>query len=313
MNWPMSGGCDADETAVKIMRKWGYNVKKVEENKGTILFPKGVFWGRSLTACGGSDDLPRKEGFEPYAEEGFDFVDFNDAVALEAKLKSNKNIVGFICEPIQGENGIILPKNNYLKEVRRLTKKYNVLLAFDEIQSGLGRAGYMLGYHYESKDIRPDMVVLAKSLSGGMFPVSTVLADKEIFEPMRGSFHGTTYSGHALSLAVAEASLKVIVEEGLCENSLKMGEIFRGELEELKKYSFIKDIRGSGLFNAIEFQKDIKFTNQEYVLETLKRGLLMRHTKTHIIRALPPLIIDQDTLLKGIKVIKEVAAEMAKR
>lgn len=205
---PMNSGVEAVETACKIARKWGYTVKGVEENKANILFPTNCFWGRSIAAISGCDDESRMANFGPFAP-GFDIVKYGNIKALESKFKKDKNIVAYVMEPIQGEAGVIIPPEGYLEQVAALCKQYNVLLICDEVQTGLGRTGKMMAYEH-SKGVKPDMICVGKALSGGLMPVSGVLADAHIMDVIQPGDHGSTYGGCAIACATAKAALQVI-------------------------------------------------------------------------------------------------------
>lgn len=216
---PMNSGVEAVETACKIARKWGYTVKKVEANQASIVFPSNCFWGRSIAAISGCDDESRMANFGPLAP-GFEIVEYGNIKALEKKFKANKNIVAYCLEPIQGEAGVIIPPEGYLKQVRELCTKYNVLMICDEVQTGLGRTGKMMAYEHE-EGAKPDMICVGKALSGGLMPVSGVLSSAPIMDVIRPGDHGSTYGGCAIACATAKAALQVIVDEGLVENSRK--------------------------------------------------------------------------------------------
>ena len=221
---PMDTGVEGGETANKIARKWGYEKKGIEENKAKIIFAHGNFWGRTLAAISTSDDPLSYKGFGPYMP-GYDLIPYNDLESLEEKLK-DKNVCAFMVEPIQGEAGVVVPDEGYLSEVRKLCTKYNVLFIADEVQTGIARTGKMLATDHE--DARPDILILGKALSGGVLPVSAVLADDEIMMCIKPGEHGSTYGGNPLACAVAKAALEVIKDENLEDNALKMGEVFRG-------------------------------------------------------------------------------------
>lgn len=228
-----------------MARRWGYVVKGVEANKAEVIFPKGCFWGRSITAISGCDDPQRYTNFGPFTP-GFPLVPYNDLDALENLLKSNPNIVAYMCEPIQGEGGVIMPSVDYLKKAHAILKKYNCLMICDEIQTGLGRTGKMLCADH-TEGFRPDMVTLGKSLSGGLVPLSCVLADDEIMLTIKPGEHGSTFGGNAIACAVGKTALEVIIDEELCQRSTENGKYL---LDELKKVDskLIKESRGLGLF-----------------------------------------------------------------
>lgn len=243
----MNTGCEGGETAIKIARKWGYTVKGVTPNKATMIMPKGTFWGRSITASGACDDPIRYTNFGPFTA-GFKLVKYNDLKALEKMLASSSDIVGYMPEPIQGESGVIIPDEGYIKGAAELCKKYNVLFMCDEVQTGFGRTGKMMCYEHD-KGPKPDMLILGKALSGGMMPVSAVLADKHIMDVIGPGDHGSTYGGNPLACAVAKRAVEVLVEDGLVENSKEVGDFMLNELKDrLGKHNLVKEIRGKGLF-----------------------------------------------------------------
>jgi ornithine--oxo-acid transaminase len=242
---PSSSGVEACETAVKLARRWGYVVKGVPDGKAEVLFPNGTFWGRSIAAISGCDDPSRYAGFGPLAP-GFPLIPYDDLPALEKVLSENPNIVAYMVEPIQGEGGVIIPQDKYLSKCQKICKKYNVLMISDEIQSGLGRAGKMLCSDYD-EDYRPDMVTLGKSLSGGMLPVSVVLADDEIMLNIKPGEHGNTFGGNALACATSKTAIEVLIDEEMCQRSIDGGAYLIGELSRLDS-SLVKESRGKGLF-----------------------------------------------------------------
>jgi len=301
---PMNTGVEGGETAIKLARLWGYKVKKVENEKATVLMARNNFWGRTITACSSSSDSSCYENFGPYTP-GFQFVDFNCLNSLEEKLKNNPNIVAYMVEPIQGEAGIIVPDNNYFTNVSKLCKKYNVLLIFDEVQTGIGRTGKMLAS--EIWNVRPDILILGKALSGGMMPISAVLADNEIMELMKPGIHGSTFGGNPLACKIAIEAVKIINDEHLLSNSTELGDIFRNSLINYKD-KIIKDIRGIGLMNAIEFYNEDDANN--FVKLCMMKGLLCKSTHSTTIRMCPPLVINKSEMENSLKIIKEVLEEV---
>jgi ornithine--oxo-acid transaminase len=294
---PMNSGVEACETAIKISRKWGYEKKNIEYNKAINLFCYNNFWGRTISALSSSNDKSCYNNFAPYTP-GFELIEYNNLNVLENKLKSNPNIVSFMLEPIQGEAGVILPSTNYLKNAYKLCEKYNVLLIADEVQSGLGRSGKLLACDYDN--IRPHILILGKSLSGGIVPASGVLANKEIMSVLTPGTHGSTYGGNPLACAVSLEALKVLFEEDLINNSYKMGKYFRKELRNLNLKN-VKEIRGKGLFNAIEFKYK---KSASIALENLKNnGLLTNITKNKTLRLTPPLIINKNQIDHALEII----------
>ena len=300
---PMNSGVEAGETAVKLARKWGYEKKGIEKNSAKIIFPEGNFWGRTLAAISSSTDPSSYNGFGPFMP-GYDIIPYNDLVVLEKKL-SDPNCAAFMFEPIQGEAGVIVPDNGYLKEVRRRCSKYNVLMVADEIQTGIGRTGKMLATDYE--DARPDILVLGKALSGGVLPVSAVLCDDPIMLCIKPGEHGSTFGGNPLSAAVATEALKVILDEGLIENAYNLGKIFRDKLQKFTKNSdLVKLVRGKGLLNAIVINDSPKSdTAWNICLKLRDNGLLAKPTHGNIIRFAPPLVITEKQLNECISIITD--------
>jgi ornithine--oxo-acid transaminase len=227
---PTNGGAEGGETAIKLARSWGYISKNIEENEAVVLFAKNNFWGRTITACGSSSDSTCYENYGPYSK-GCELIEYNNLKELERKLKKNKNICAVMLEPIQGEGGIIIPDNQYLNKTKRLCEKYNVLLIIDEIQTGLGRTGLLLESYRSG--IQPDILILGKALSGGLYPVSGVLSSKKIMDNIKAGTHGSTYGGNPLASAVAKKAVETIIEEEMIYNSEKMGDYFRRELNSM--------------------------------------------------------------------------------
>lgn len=295
---PMNSGVEACETAVKLCRKWAYLVKGIPQNQARIIFAKGNFWGRSIAAVSTSTDPSSYKDFGPFVPN-FDLIPYNDLSALEQKLKE-ANIAGFMVEPIQGEAGVIVPDHGYLSNAAALCKKYGVLFIADEVQTGMGRTGKMLCCDHE--DIKPDIVVLGKALSGGMMPVSAVLCNDEIMLTLKPGEHGSTFGGNPLACVVAIESLKVIVEEKLAENAMQMGEIFRAELRKLPS-SKVSAIRGKGLLNAIDIIPFNGKTAKNVCLALKDNGLLAKQTHDHTIRFAPPLIISKEQVMEATRII----------
>lgn len=293
---PMNTGVEAGESALKLARLWGYKVKKVEENKAEILVARNNFWGRSISACSSSTDPECYTNFGPFLP-GFKFVDYNNLQQLEDTLESNKNIVGFMIEPIQGEAGIIVPDKDYLKNVKKICSKYNVLFICDEVQTGIGRTGKML----VSEDVKPDMVILGKALSGGMMPVSCVLGNNEVMNLMKPNTHGSTFGGNPLAAKLVPCAVDIIENEDLLNNSIKQGNIFRNELFSYQKKGILKDVRGVGLLNAIEFHNS-KQANK-FVYNCMREGLLTKVTKGGTVRMCPPLIINDIQMSESLEII----------
>ena len=295
---PMNTGVEAGETAIKIARKWGYEKKNITPNKAVNLFCNNNFWGRTIAALSSSSDNTCYNNFGPYTN-GFELIEYNNLEILEKKFINNPNIVSFMLEPIQGEGGIIIPNKDYIKNVYKLCKKYNVLMIFDEVQTGLGRTGKLLACDYNN--IRPDMLILGKSLSGGVYPISGVLTKSEIMDVLTPGTHGSTFGGNPLACAISMEAVNIIFEEDLINNSYKMGKYFRDELNKLKLKNVI-DIRGKGLLNAIEFNNN---KNASKGLENLKNnGLLTNITKNKILRLTPPLIINKNQINNALEIIE---------
>ena len=297
---PMNSGVEAGETAVKIARKWGYEVKNVEKNKATVLFPINNFWGRTISACSSSNDPDCFNNFGPFVD-GFKLIPYDNIQVLESLFKNDKNIVAYMMEPIQGEAGVLIPSDGYLTKVRELCDKYNVLLIMDEVQTGLGRTGKLLASHHEN--IKPDILCLGKALSGGVLPISAVLANNNVMKCITPGTHGSTFGGNPLASEVATASLKVLLEEKLSENSDRIGKLFRSGLEEIRK-DFILDVRGKGLMNAIEFEN--KEITDKICMKLLENGLLTKSTHDTVLRLSPPLIIDEMEMENALDIINDV-------
>ncbi|KAF5273058.1 hypothetical protein FQR65_LT04800 [Abscondita terminalis] len=296
---PMNSGVEAGETAVKIARKWGYLEKKIPDGQAQVLFAEGNYWGRTIAAISTSTDPTCREYYGPFMP-GFKLVPYNDLEALEKMLKEDPNICAYMVEPIQGEAGIVVPSKGYLKGVRELCTKYNVLWIDDEVQTGLGRTGKLLAVEHEN--VRPDMICLGKALSGGMMAVSAVLADDDVILCMKRGDHGSTYGGNPLACRVAITSLKVTIEEELAENAFRLGEILKTELEKLPK-SIVKEVRGKGLMCAIVIRDDLNFTALDVCNKLRDNGLLAKQTHNDIIRLAPPLVITESQLLDCTNII----------
>jgi ornithine--oxo-acid transaminase len=300
---PMNTGVEGDETAMKLARRWAYDVKGVPENKAKLVFAKGNFMGRTLAAISASNDPSSYKGFGPFMP-GYELVDYNDLKALENAIK-DPNTAAFVVEPIQGEAGVVVPDKDYLKGVRELCTKYNVLFIADEVQTGLGRTGKMLACDHEN--VKPDILILGKALSGGTMPVSAILANDEIMLTIKPGEHGSTYGGNPLACAVTIEALKVLKEEKLAENSEKLGVIFRDEMNKLKSETdIITTVRGRGLFNAIVIKEKKGKTAWEVCLKFAEQGLLAKPTHGDIIRFAPPLVINEEQLRECIAVIRKV-------
>ena len=302
---PMNTGVEAGETAIKLARRWGYKVKGIEANQAKIIFATGNFWGRTLAAISSSTDPSSYENFGPFMP-GFELIAYNDLDALESALQ-DKNVAGFMFEPIQGEAGVVVPDEGYLTGVRNLCTQYNVLMIADEIQTGLARTGKMLACDHEN--VRPDMLILGKALSGGVLPISAVLADDEIMLTIQPGEHGSTYGGNPLACAVAMTALQVIKDEKMEDNAEAMGILFRDEIKKLNS-PFIELIRGKGLLNAIVIKHKNPEASWALCLSLKENGLLAKPTHGDKIRFAPPLIINQDQILEAVRIIEKSLATL---
>lgn len=298
---PMNTGAEGVETALKLARRWGYDVKGVPEGKAKIVVCADNFHGRTITIVSMSTDPSSYGGFGPFTE-GFVKIPYNDVSALE-KVIDDPDIVGFLLEPIQGEAGVMVPDDGYLKACYDICKRHNVLFIADEIQSGIGRSGRLLACDWEG--VKPDILVLGKALSGGVTPVSAVFANDEIMLTIKPGEHGSTYGGNPLACAVGMAALDVVRDEKLAENADRMGKIFRSEVAKIN-HKMIKKVRGKGLLNAVvtEPSGDVKAWDICVMLK--EKGLLAKPTHEHIIRFTPPLIINEAQMHKSIGIIKSV-------
>ena len=294
---PMNTGVEAGETAIKLARLWGYKHKKIPENKAEIVVAKSNFWGRSLAAVSSSTDPLCYNNFGPYLP-GFKFVDYNDTGELEYLFQNNPNIAAFMVEPIQGEAGIKIPDKDYLKNVKVLCELYNVLLICDEVQTGLGRTGKM----FASEDIKPDMLVLGKALSGGMMPISCVLGSNEVMELIDPGSHGSTFGGNPLAMSIAPEAIDIIIRENLTRNAELQGMVFRDTLKVYVDRGFLKDVRGQGLLNAIEFNTNEEAENAVENFQT--NGLLTKVTRDGTVRMCPPLTITSCQMKNALDIIK---------
>jgi len=300
---PMNTGVEAGETACKLARRWGYDVKGIEKNKAKIIFAEGNFWGRTLSAVSSSTDPSSYGGFGPFMPN-FELVPYNDLKALEEKLKDN-DVCAFMVEPIQGEAGVVVPDAGYLKKVRELCTKYNVLWIADEVQTGLCRTGKWLCVDHDA--VKPDILLLGKALSGGVFPVSAVLAYDEVMLVIKPGEHGSTYGGNPLACKVALAALKVLEEENLAHNADVMGKFLRTELEKLPKEK-VKVVRGKGLLNAIVINKSIDAW--DVCLKLRDNGLLAKPTHGDIIRFAPPLVINKEEMTQCVEIIHKTITSL---
>ena len=297
---PMNTGVEGGETAIKLARRWGYTVKGIETNQAKIIFAEGNFWGRTLAAISSSTDPSSYKDFGPFMP-GFEIVAYNDLAALEIALQ-DKNVAAFMFEPIQGEAGVVLPDDGYISGVRKLCSQYNVLMIADEIQTGLARTGKMLACDHE--DVKPDILILGKALSGGTMPVSAILTNNEIMMTIKPGEHGSTYGGNPLACKVAIAALQVLKDENMAENADKMGTIFRKALEDLHS-PFISVIRGRGLLNAIVIKHENPEAAWDLCLTLKENGLLAKPTHGDKIRFAPPLCITESEIMDCVKIIEK--------
>ncbi len=303
---PMNTGVEGGETAIKLARRWGYEKKKIGENKATIIFAEGNFWGRTLAAISSSTDPSSYHNFGPFMP-GFELVPYNDTIALE-KAFQDKNVCAFMVEPIQGEAGVVIPDEGYLQKVRALCTKYNVLFIADEIQTGLARTGKMLACDHEN--VRPDILILGKALSGGVLPIAAVLADDHIMMNIKPGEHGSTYGGNPLACAVAISALTVLKEEKMADNAAIMGQLLRDELAKIQS-PFIKTIRGKGLLNAIVINHPNPEAAWDFCLILKEKGLLAKPTHGDKIRFAPPLLITKEQIIDSVKIIEEALNELS--
>lgn len=307
---PMNTGVEGGETSNKLARKWGYLKKGIPENQARIIFAKGNFWGRTLAAISSSDDPSSYKGFGPYMP-GYDLIPYNDLDALEAELK-DPNVAAFMVEPIQGEAGVVVPDEGYLKGVRDLCTKYNVLFIADEVQTGIARTGKLLATDYE--EAKPDILVLGKALSGGVFPVSAVLANDEVMLCIQPGEHGSTFGGNPLACAVAQAALEVVVEEKLSDKAFEMGNYFREKMNEIiGETDLVTKVRGKGLLNAIIINDTPDSSTAWDICVALKdNGLLAKPTHGNIIRFAPPLVITKEQMDACIAIIRKTLLDFKK-
>jgi ornithine--oxo-acid transaminase len=304
---PMNTGVEGGETAIKLARKWGYEVKGIPQNQAHVLFAEGNFWGRTIAAISTSDDEDSYGNFGPYVPN-FSNIPYNDIAALEAELKSNPNICAFMVEPIQGEAGVVVPDEGYLKAVRDLCTQYNVLFIADEVQTGIARTGKLLCCDHEN--VKPDLLILGKALGGGVFPVSCVLGNDEVMLTLKPGQHGSTFGGNPLACAVAMAALKVVTDEKLAENAEKLGAIFRNRMLQLN-LPMVSLVRGKGLLNAIKiepFGNGIKAW--DVCIKMRDNGLLAKQTHEHIIRFAPPLVINEEQIHEACDIIEKSLKEL---
>lgn len=296
---PMNSGAEADETAIKLCRKWAYDVKGIPANQAKIIVCEGNFHGRTTTIISMSTDPDARGGFGPYTP-GFEVVPYNDLVALEKALQ-DPNVAGFLVEPIQGEAGVYVPDDGFLRKSYDLCKARNVLFIADEVQTGIARTGKLLACDHEG--VRPDILILGKALSGGVFPVSAVLADDPIMLVIKPGQHGSTFGGNPIAAKVAVAALQVVKEEKLAERAEKLGKIFREEMRKIDS-DMIELVRGKGLLNAIIIRPKNGKEAWDVCVKMSELGLLAKPTHQHIIRFAPPLVITEEQLMEAVKIIE---------
>lgn len=297
---PMNTGVEGGETAIKLCRKWAYQVKKISENKAKIIFVDGNFWGRTISAISTSNDPLSYKDFGPYVP-GFENIPYNNLEALDNALQ-DPNVAGFMVEPIQGEAGVVVPDEGYLKGAKKLCEKNNVLFIADEVQTGIGRTGKLLACHHEN--VQPDILILGKALSGGLYPVSAVLANDPIMMCIRPGEHGSTYGGNPIACAVGKAALKVVKDEKLADNAQKQGELFRNRLKSISA-PFVGQIRGKGLLNAVVIEPFKDKTAWDVCISLKNNGLLAKPTHDHIIRFAPPLTIKKNEIENACDIIEQ--------
>ena len=297
---PMNTGAEAVETAIKLCRKWAYEIKGIENDKAKIIVCDGNFHGRTTTIISFSNDPAARKNYGPYTP-GFETIPFNDLAALEESLK-DKNVAGFLVEPIQGEAGVNVPGEGYLSKAKKLCEQAGVLFMADEIQTGLCRTGKLLACDHE--DVRPDVLILGKALSGGMLPVSAVLADDEIMMTIKPGEHGSTYGGNPLACKVTITALQVLKDEKMADNAVEMGNYFRTELKKINS-PHITEIRGKGLLNAIVIQHASKDAALQLCLQLKEKNLLAKPTHGDKIRLAPPLIITKEQVMESVNIISD--------
>ncbi|SHG95195.1 ornithine--oxo-acid transaminase [Flagellimonas flava] len=308
---PMNTGAEAVETAVKICRRWAYEKKGIPENQAKIIVCENNFHGRTTTIISFSNDPVARKNYGPYTE-GFIKIAYDNLEALEAALQSNSDVAGFLVEPIQGEAGVYVPTEGYLSEAKALCEKHNVLFIADEVQTGIARTGRMLAVDHEN--VKPDILVLGKALSGGAYPVSAVLANDEIMDVITPGSHGSTYGGNPVAAAVGMAAMEVVHEEGLAENAQELGELFRSELNKfITTCDLVVKVRGKGLLNAIVINDTEESSTAWNICLALRdNGLLAKPTHGNIIRFAPPLVMNREQLLDCVSIIIKTLQEFEK-
>ena len=306
----MNSGAEGGETALKLTRKWAYKVKKIPQDQAKMVFAAGNFWGRTLAAISSSTDPSSTNDFGPLVP-GYIMIPYNDLNALEDTFKRDPNIAGFMVEPIQGEAGVVVPHEGYLRGVRDLCTKYNVLFIADEVQTGIGRTGMRVACDYEG--VKPDLLVLGKALSGGTMPVSAVMTSDEVMLTIKPGEHGSTYGGNPLACVVTMEALQVVEDEKLAENAMQMGQVFRDRMTALsQKTDLVKSVRGKGLLNAIVITERPDLGEQtawEICLKLKDNGLLTKPTHGDKIRFAPPLVINEDQMHEACDIIEKTIME----
>ena len=297
---PMNTGAEAVETALKICRKWAYDIKGIPSNEAKIIVCDSNFHGRTISIISMSTDPDARGGFGPYTP-GFINIPYNDLDALKAALEQ-ENIAGFLVEPIQGEAGVFVPDEGYISEAYKLCKEKNVLFIADEVQTGIARTGKLLACDYEN--VHPDILILGKAISGGAYPVSAVLADDEIMMVIKPGQHGSTFGGNPVAAKVAIAALEIVKDEKLAENAMRLGEVFREEMRKIDS-EMIELVRGKGLLNAIIIKPKDGKTAWDVCVKMKDNGLLAKPTHDHIIRFAPPLVITEEELMEAVGIIKK--------
>jgi ornithine--oxo-acid transaminase len=296
---PMNSGAEAVETAVKAARKWGYKTKGISEGKAEVIVCENNFHGRTITIIGFSTEPQYRNGFSPFTP-GFVVIPFGDAEALKNAV--TKNTVAFLVEPIQGEAGVIIPPEGYLRKVREICTKNNIVMITDEIQTGLGRTGKLLAEGHEG--VEADVTLIGKALSGGFYPVSAILSNADVLGVFMPGDHGSTFGGNPLACAVARTALKVLVEEGMIENSARMGDYFQDNLRSIKSGA-VKQVRGKGLFIGVELRPEAGGA-RKYCERLMKEGLLCKETHENVIRFAPPLVVTKDDIDWALEKIEPV-------
>lgn len=308
---PMNTGAEAVETALKLCRKWAYEVKGINENEAQIIVCENNFHGRTTTIISFSNDPVARKNFGPFTD-GFIKIEYDNLVALEEALKNNDNVAGFLVEPIQGEAGVYVPSEGYLAAAKALCEKYNVLFIADEVQTGIARTGKLLAVNHE--EVTPDILILGKALSGGAYPVSAVLANDPVMNVIKPGNHGSTFGGNPIAAAVAIAALEVVQEEELAENAERLGNIFREELGKfVAENELVTLVRGKGLLNAVVINDtEDSDTAWNICLRLRDNGLLAKPTHGNIIRFAPPLVMNEEQLLDCVTIIKKTITEFSK-